>query len=104
MAAPRHPDRYFFSDCLSRSYDSRHRGNQFLMAESEKNIELARQLRKVMEPFLEEGVYVNYLDKDEADGRVKAAYGPNYERLVAIKTKYDSTNFFRLNQNIKPKV
>ncbi len=73
-------------------------------AESEKNIELARQLWKVMEPFLEEGVYVNYLSEDEGDDRVKAAYGPNYERLVAVKNKYDPTNFFRLNQNIKPKV
>ncbi len=73
-------------------------------AESEKNIELARQLWKVMQPFLEEGVYVNYLDEDEGDARVKAAYGPNYERLVAIKKKYDPTNFFRLNQNIKPKL
>ena len=73
-------------------------------AESKKNIELARQLWKVMEPFLEVGVYVNYLDKDEGEARVKAAYGPNYERLVAVKKKYDPTNFFRLNHNIKPTV
>ena len=57
-----------------------------------------------MEPYLEEGGYVNYLDKDEGDARVKAAYGPNYERLVAVKKKYDPTNFFHLNQNIKPTV
>jgi hypothetical protein len=47
------------------------------------------------------GVYVNYLG-DEGDARVRAAYGPNYERLVALKKKYDPTNFFHLNQNIKP--
>ena len=47
------------------------------------------------------GVYVNYLG-DEGDARVHAAYGPNYERLVALKKKYDPTNFFRFNQNIKP--
>jgi hypothetical protein len=69
--------------------------------ESEKNIELARQLWKVMEPYFEEGVYVNYLSEDEGEARVKAAYGVNYERLVAVKKKYDPTNFFRLNQNIK---
>jgi FAD/FMN-containing dehydrogenase len=34
--------------------------------------------------------------------RVRAAYGTNYERLAALKHKYDPTNFFRLNQNIKP--
>jgi len=73
-------------------------------AESEKNIEAARQLWKVMEPFFEEGVYVNYMSEDESDARVRAAYGPNYERLVSLKKKYDPTNFFRLNQNIKPKV
>jgi FAD/FMN-containing dehydrogenase len=39
---------------------------------------------------------------DEGEGRVKATYGDNYERLVAIKNKYDPDNFFRVNQNIKP--
>ncbi len=54
-----------------------------------------------MEPYFEEGVYVNYLSEDEGEARVKAAYGPNYERLVAVKKKYDPSNFFHLNQNIK---
>jgi hypothetical protein len=48
-------------------------------------------------------VYVNYLE-DEGDQRVRAAYGPNYDRLVTLKNKYDPANFFRLNQNIKPTV
>ena len=56
-----------------------------------------------MQPHLEEGVYVNNLG-EEGEDRVRAAYGPNYERLVALKNKYDPTNFFRLNQNIKPTV
>ena len=55
-----------------------------------------------MRPFLAEGVYVNYLGDDEAGGRVASAYGENYNRLAAIKKKYDPKNVFRINQNIKP--
>ncbi len=72
-------------------------------AATAKNIEWARKLYSSIQPFLEDGVYVNYLGEDEGDDRVKAAYGSNYERLVAVKKKYDPTNFFRLNQNIRPK-
>ena len=55
-----------------------------------------------IEPFVGEGRYVNYLGDDEPGDPVLAAYGPNYKRLQEIKTKYDPTNFFHMNQNIKP--
>jgi FAD/FMN-containing dehydrogenase len=45
------------------------------------------------------GVYVNHLDSDDK-GRIAHAYGPNWERLVGLKQKYDPDNFFRLNNNI----
>ncbi len=49
-----------------------------------------------------EGVYVNFLG-DEGEARVREAYKPaTYARLVALKTRYDPANVFRLNQNIKP--
>jgi FAD binding domain/Berberine and berberine like len=70
-------------------------------AESERNVEWTRALFEAMQPFFEEGVYVNNLG-DEGEDRVKAAYGANYERLLALKGKYDPINFFRLNQNIRP--
>ena len=41
---------------------------------------------------------------EEGMARIKAGYGANYERLVALKAKYDPTNLFRHNQNIPPTV
>lgn len=63
----------------------------------------ARDLFRAAAPFATGGVYVNFLTGDESD-RVRAAYGANYERLVALKERYDPTNLFRLNQNIRPSV
>jgi FAD/FMN-containing dehydrogenase len=74
-------------------------------AETEKNVEWARDFWEAMQPFTRDAVYVNYMDiRDEAN-RIKAAYGAEkYERLVALKNKYDPTNLFRLNKNIQPTV
>ncbi len=74
-------------------------------AETERNVEWARDFWEAMQPFTRATVYVNYMDiRDEAD-RIKAAYGAEkYERLVALKNKYDPTNLFRLNKNIQPTV
>jgi len=48
------------------------------------------------------GGYVNFMSDDEGEERVKASYGANFERLVAVKRKYDPENLFRVNQNINP--
>jgi hypothetical protein len=56
-----------------------------------------------MRPFSTGAVYVNNLG-DEGEDRVRAAYGPNYQKLVTLKNKYDPENLFRLNQNIRPTV
>ncbi|MCI0350598.1 MAG: BBE domain-containing protein [Acidobacteriales bacterium] len=70
-------------------------------ADSEKNMRWAREFWEAMQPYSAGRAYVNYLT-DEGQERLREAYGPNYERLVALKTKYDPTNFFRHNHNIRP--
>lgn len=69
--------------------------------DDEHNRAWARETFEAMRPFATGGVYVNLLDADEKD-RIPAAYGPNYERLSAIKHKFDPTNVFRSNHNIAP--
>jgi FAD binding domain/Berberine and berberine like len=70
-------------------------------ADDEKNVEWARDAWNAVRPFSTGGVYVNNLG-EEGDDRIRAAYGENYPRLLALKRKYDPTNFFRSNQNIAP--
>ena len=55
-----------------------------------------------MHPFAAEGAYVNYLGGDEGLDGLRAAYGTKLTRPMALKTKYDATNLFRMNQNIAP--
>jgi FAD/FMN-containing dehydrogenase len=69
--------------------------------ESETNIRWTRRFWEAMKPFLAEAAYVNYLGEVEEED-IRAAYGDKYERLAALKDKYDPTNFFCMNQNIKP--
>lgn len=71
-------------------------------AETDTNVAWARDLWQRTRPFSTGGVYVNYLGV-EGDERVREAYGVNHQRLAALKAKYDPGNFFRLNQNIRPK-
>jgi FAD/FMN-containing dehydrogenase len=64
----------------------------------------ARAYWEAVHPFNQAGGYVNFMMDDEGEARVKATYGDNYERLVALKYKYDPSNLFRVNQNIRPAV
>jgi len=67
----------------------------------DKCIAWARSVFQAAAPFATGSVYVNFMTQEEGE-RVRAAYGANYERLVALKNKYDPTNLFRVNQNIRP--
>lgn len=75
-------------------------------AEAPKMIRWAQECWEAVQPLVERAMYVNGLEDalEEGEQRVREAYGPNYERLVALKNTYDPTNFFRLNANIKPTV
>jgi FAD/FMN-containing dehydrogenase len=61
----------------------------------------ARAFFDASAPFAQGSVYVNFLTQDEPE-RISAAYGPNFGRLVDVKTRYDPHNLFCNNQNIKP--
>jgi FAD/FMN-containing dehydrogenase len=62
----------------------------------------ARETFDALRPHMADRSYVNYLAADD-DHRVRQAYGPNYDRLVELKRRYDPDNLFRLNLNIDPK-
>ena len=61
----------------------------------------ARDYYDAVHPHSAGGAYVNFM-MEEGDERIRATYGANYDRLAAIKAKYDPDNFFRVNQNIQP--
>jgi FAD/FMN-containing dehydrogenase len=62
----------------------------------------AKEYWSAVHPYSAGGAYVNFM-MDEGEDRVRATYGKNYARLAKIKKRYDPTNLFRVNQNIKPK-
>jgi FAD/FMN-containing dehydrogenase len=70
-------------------------------AEAQGQVRWTREFWGAVEPYSTGGVYVNHLAADDGE-RVRASYGNNYERLAALKQKYDPTNLFRLNQNVRP--
>jgi FAD/FMN-containing dehydrogenase len=70
-------------------------------ANKEKITKWTKDYFDALHPYSAGGAYVNFM-MEEGEERVKATYGDNYQRLVAIKNKYDPQNLFRVNQNIKP--
>jgi FAD/FMN-containing dehydrogenase len=91
------------------AFPHRREGYNFLVvsewlepAGNARNIAWARQTYDLMRPCFTPGRYVNYLGDDDGEDAVAAAYGPNYQRLRQLKAKYDPTNLFHLNQNIRP--
>jgi FAD/FMN-containing dehydrogenase len=74
-------------------------------AESERNITWTRDVWTKMRRFSEGGIYLNFAGfLEEGEELLKSGHGENYRRLVDLKNKYDPTNLFRLNHNIKPTI
>jgi FAD/FMN-containing dehydrogenase len=91
------------------AFPHRREGYNFLVvsewlnpADNARNIAWARESYDAMRSSFTAGRYVNYLGDDDGEDAVVAAYGPNYQRLRALKAKYDPANLFHLNQNIRP--
>jgi FAD/FMN-containing dehydrogenase len=70
-------------------------------ADNERMIDWTRSYWSALHPYSAGGAYVNMM-MEEGQDRVRASYGDHYDRLAAIKGKYDPGNLFRVNQNIKP--
>ena len=72
-------------------------------AASDENVAWTKETFAAMQPYLAGRRYLNYFSEDDVgDDPVRAAYGPNYERLVELKAKYDPANLFHLNANVPP--
>ncbi len=70
-------------------------------ADNEANTRWVRDYWQAIHPHSEEGGYVNFMAGDD-QGRIRANYGANYDRLAAVKATYDPHNLFHLNQNVTP--
>jgi FAD/FMN-containing dehydrogenase len=70
-------------------------------ANKDKIIDWARRYSAAMHPYGAGGGYINMM-MEEGEASIRATYRENYDRLAAVKAKYDPQNFFNVNQNIKP--
>jgi FAD/FMN-containing dehydrogenase len=69
-------------------------------AEDEEHIAWTRAAWDATRPYSSGGYLLNFLSEEGHD-TIRAAFGENYPRLTELKRKYDPTNFFSLNQNIR---
>jgi hypothetical protein len=72
-----------------------------VMGPDEVHVRWTKELAAAMKPYTRPGVFLNFV-ADEGHERVRSSYGPHYDRLVALKDRYDPANLFSNNQNIPP--
>jgi Berberine and berberine like len=71
-------------------------------AETEANVGWTRATFDLFRPHFAGRRWLNYFSDDDGADAVRAAYGPNYDRLVEVKRRYDPANVLHLNHNIDP--
>jgi len=71
-------------------------------AQTARHTAWARGLAEALKPHASGGYLLNFLNEDESPDTIRAAFGANHARLAALKRKWDPTNFFSVNQNIRP--
>lgn len=71
-------------------------------ADTDANVAWTRETYEAFRPYLREGRWLNYLSDDDQADAIRAAYGPNFDRLTEVKRRYDPDNLFHLNHNIEP--
>jgi FAD/FMN-containing dehydrogenase len=71
-------------------------------ADTDANIAWTRETFAAMRPHFAAGRWLNYLGDDQGEHAIRAAYGPNHDRLRGVKRRYDPDNVFHLNHNIAP--
>ena len=71
-------------------------------ADDAEQIAWSREVYRSWRPFCSDASYTNALSADDPESNVRSSYGSAYPRLAQIKARYDPTNLFRLNANVKP--
>jgi len=72
-------------------------------ADNDRNVQWAREAIAAMRPYSKGGLYLNFAGfGEDKDAVLRDTFGPNYDRLIALKQRYDPGNLFHMNLNIRP--
>ncbi len=72
--------------------------------ESARHTAWVREQWGRIEPLISGSAYINHIAGDDLPEKIRASFGPSYDKLVGLKNKYDPKNMLRLNPNLKPTV
>jgi FAD/FMN-containing dehydrogenase len=96
------PEREVRRRALARGLSTGSEAHRWQPSRLDENIAWTRATHAALRPHLQEARWLNYLGDDQDGDAVRAAYGPNYDRLLAVKRRVDPQNVFHHNHNINP--